>query len=161
MLKFHRKVNSKENLIGVYITTKEFDKHASDVYQFYNDLFEIEKKRAIIPYPLIMLVDPTLEDNHLSLKILNVVSAFLPKQPIFCELTYSYSVSDFQRNGLDVLFYGQEHTDTLSILSNLQDRSNEEIKEMMDNQKLLSNKALMQRNFDEVIRNLKECEDYI
>lgn len=31
----------------------------------------------------------------------------------------------------------------------------------MDSQKLLSNKALMIKNFEEVVENLKECDDYI
>jgi hypothetical protein len=31
----------------------------------------------------------------------------------------------------------------------------------MENQKLLSNKGLMLKNFEEVIENLKECENYI
>jgi len=31
----------------------------------------------------------------------------------------------------------------------------------MDNQRLLSNKALMLKNFEEVVANLQECETYI
>mmetsp|Transcript_17442 Transcript_17442/g.16646 ORF Transcript_17442/g.16646 Transcript_17442/m.16646 type:complete len:165 (+) Transcript_17442:465-959(+) len=108
-----------------------------------------------------MLVDPKLEDNHLSLKILNLVSSFLQKSPLFCELSYSYAIQDYHKSGLDVLFYGQDHNDTLSILSTHKDRSEEEIISLMSNQQLLSNKELMIRNFNEVIKNLKECESYI
>jgi hypothetical protein len=39
------------------------------------------------------------------------------KNPIFCELSYAFALDNYQRSGLDVLFYGQEHFDTLAILS--------------------------------------------
>jgi len=35
------------------------------------------------------------------------------------------------------------------------------VSELMKNQKLLSNKDLMVRNFGELIHNLKECEEYV
>ncbi len=31
----------------------------------------------------------------------------------------------------------------------------------MENQKLLTNKGLLQKNFKEVVDNLKDCENYI
>lgn len=40
-----------------------------------------------------MMVDPTLSDNKLSIKILNLVSSFLKKIPIFCELNYTFAMS--------------------------------------------------------------------
>jgi hypothetical protein len=64
-----------------------------------------------------MMVDPSLQENKLSIKILNLVSGFLKKNPIFCELNYKFALDNFQKTGLDVLFYGQEHFDTLAILS--------------------------------------------
>lgn len=60
-----------------------------------------------------------------------------------------------------MLFYGQEHYDTLAILSKKDDMTHEQVSELMKNQKLLSNKDLMIRNFGELIENLKECETYI
>lgn len=41
------------------------------------------------------------------------------------------------------------------------DMSNEKVKDLMTNQKLLSNKDLMIKNLDNLINNLNECEDYI
>ena len=41
----------------------------------------------------------------------------MTRNPIFCELSYSFALDHYQRSGLDVLFYGQEHFDTLAILS--------------------------------------------
>ena len=75
-----------------------------------------------------------------------------------CELTYSFALDNIQKTGLDVLFYGQEHYDTLAILSKKDDVTHEQVSELMTNQKLLSNKDLMIRNFGELIENLKECE---
>ena len=41
------------------------------------------------------------------------------------------------------------------------DMSNEKVKDLMTNQRLLSNKDLMVKNLDNLINNLSECEDYI
>lgn len=119
-----------------------------------------------------MMVDPSLQENKLSikvrlsfksfsLKILNLVSSFLKKSPVFCEVSYKFALDNFQRSGLDVLFYGQEHNDTLAILSMKDDMTNEKIKDLMLNQKLLKNKDLMIKNLSNLTQSLKECEDYI
>jgi len=39
MLKFHRKVNPNEGLLGVYISCKKLDEHGLAVVQYFNDLF--------------------------------------------------------------------------------------------------------------------------
>jgi len=106
MMKFHRKVNSKEGLLGMYISSNYLDEHGLSVVKYYQQLFQQEKKKAVIPFPLVMMVDPLLEDNKLSIKILNLVSSFLSKNPIFCELSFSYAINDYHKSGLDVLFYG-------------------------------------------------------
>ncbi len=41
------------------------------------------------------------------------------------------------------------------------DMSNDKVKDLMTNQKLLSNRDLMIKNLDNLIHNLNECEDYI
>ena len=41
----------------------------------------------------------------------------MTKNPIFCELSHAFTLDNYQRSGLDILFYGQEHFDTLAILS--------------------------------------------
>jgi hypothetical protein len=96
-------------------------------------LFEKERKKAVIPFPLVMMVDPLLEDNKLSIKVFNLVSSMLKKNPIFCELSFSYAVSEFHKSGLDVLFYGQFHNDTLSILSSNQEKSEQDLKNLLAN----------------------------
>lgn len=60
-----------------------------------------------------------------------------------------------------MLFYGQDHYDTLAILSMKDDMKETKVADLMSNQKLLSNKDLLIRNFGQLIENLKECEDYI
>ena len=49
----------------------------------------------------------------------------------------------------------------MAILQQRQDVSQDEIRNLMENQKLLSNKDLMLKNFKEVTENLKEAEEYI
>ena len=49
----------------------------------------------------------------------------------------------------------------MAILSKKDDISYSELTDAMAKQKLLSNKDLMIRNFEELIYNLKECENYI
>jgi len=63
-----------------------------------------------------------------------------------------------------VLFYGQEHFDTLAILSQKDDvdmMSEGRIGDLMKNQKLFSNKELMTRNLQQLTVNMQECEAYI
>lgn len=71
----------------------------------------------------------------------------------------------YQRSGLDVLFYGQEHFDTLAILSQRPGEddqiSESKIGDLMKNQKLFSNKELLLRNLSQLCLNMTECETYI
>jgi transcription initiation factor IIE alpha subunit len=92
---------------------------------------------------------------------LNLVSSFLKRNPIFCELNYKFALDNFHKTGLDVLFYGQEHFDTLAILSMKQEMTKEKVADLMTNQRLLSNKDLMIKNLEQLIENLRECETYI
>lgn len=64
---------------------------------------------------------------------MNLVSGFLKNNPILCELSYSFAIDNYQKTGLDVLFYGQEHFDTLAILSRHEDMKNEEVSDLMKN----------------------------
>jgi uncharacterized protein len=68
---------------------------------------------------------------------------------------------DFEKSGLDVLFFGQNHYDTMAILQQREDVAQDQIGQLNQNQKLLSNKSLMLKNFNEVIDNLNDCESYI
>lgn len=60
-----------------------------------------------------------------------------------------------------MLFYGQEHYDTMAILDDKRDYDADMIGEMIKNQKVLKNRQLMLKNFDKLIENLTDCENYI
>ena len=90
-----------------------------------------------------------------------MVTSFLPTDPLFGELQYKFAVDNISKTGFDILFYGQEHYDTLAILSKKEDIPYDKVTENLAKQRLLSNKDLLIRNFEELIYNLKECENYI
>lgn len=69
MMKFHRKVNPKEGLLGMYISSKNLDEHGLANVAYFSEFFQNEKKRALIPFPLIMMVDPSLQENKLSITV--------------------------------------------------------------------------------------------
>lgn len=85
------------------------------------------------------------------------------KITVFAECPFSFELDEFEKTGLDVIFFGQNHYDTMAILQQRRGKeiTQEEVGSLMDNQKLLSNKALMIKNFEEVVENLKECDSYI
>jgi len=70
MLKFHRKVNPKEGLLGMYISSKKLDEHGMRLLSYFSQLFQNEKKKAPIPFPLVMMVDPSLRENRLEIKVI-------------------------------------------------------------------------------------------
>lgn len=70
-------------------------------------------------------------------------------------------MKDFHKTGLDVIFYGQEHFDTMAIVSERQQPKQSEIGKLLSEQRLLSDRQLLSRNFDELIQSLDECDDYI
>ena len=76
MLKFHRKVNPNEGLLGMYISCKKLDKHGLALVAYFQELFQNEKKKALLSFPLIMMVDPTLSENKLSIKVIIPPSNF-------------------------------------------------------------------------------------
>jgi len=86
----------------------------------------------------------------------------MEKCPIFSELPFKFRLDNPAETGLDVLFYGQEHCDTMSILSDKREQlSTDSLKEMEKNQKMLKNRELMRRNFRELREGLDECDDYV
>jgi hypothetical protein len=92
---------------------------------------------------------------------LNIHSLFLPECPLFSEMPYKFNLQNFEKSGLDVLFYGQEHFDTMAILDDKREISQSTIGDLMKNQKILSNRQLMLKNFRKLIENLDDCEDYV
>lgn len=79
----------------------------------------------------------------------------------FAEVPFSFQTKDFEKSGLDVLFFGQDHYDTMAILQQRNEITQEGMGTLMKDQKLFTNKEMMLRNFKEVVDNLSDCEDYI
>jgi len=75
MLKFHRKVNPKEGLIGFYKTGSVLDETTLSIYQYYLQLLQDSKNKGLLSQPLLFLIDPTMQANRLSIKILSFISA--------------------------------------------------------------------------------------
>lgn len=47
---------------------------------------------------------------------MNLHSTYFMQCPFFSELPYKFNLDNIDRTGMDVLFYGQEHYDTMAIL---------------------------------------------
>lgn len=70
MLKFHRKVNPKEALVGLYISGQEIDLTAVNLFQYYQSISKDKKNGSpLAGSPLILLIDPTMQNNRLSIKV--------------------------------------------------------------------------------------------
>ena len=70
MLKFQRKVNPQEGLIGLYKSGNEIDKDTITLwYAFMNRLMKDPKNKGLMPQPLLLLIDPTMNDNKLSMQV--------------------------------------------------------------------------------------------
>lgn len=69
MLKFHRKVNPKEGLIGFYKTGSALDDTTLSIYQYYLQLLQDPKNKGLLSQPLLFLIDPTMQSNRLSIKV--------------------------------------------------------------------------------------------
>lgn len=81
--------------------------------------------------------------------------------PVFAECAFSFTMQNFEKAGLDILFFGQEHFDTMAILQQREDVAQSEYSGLIEAQKLLNNKDLMLKNFKEVVANLEDCDSYI
>lgn len=69
MLKFHRKVNPKEGLIGFYKTGSIIDDSTSSIYYYYTRLLKDPKNKGLVNQPMLFLIDPTMKQNRLSIKV--------------------------------------------------------------------------------------------
>lgn len=69
MLKFYRKVNPKEGLLGIYISSQNLDEAGLHIVGYFSQFFNDKKNKAQIQFPLVMCVDPTLQGNQLSIKV--------------------------------------------------------------------------------------------
>ena len=70
MLKFQRKVNPKEGLIGLYKSGNDIDKDTITLwYEYMARLMKDSKNKGLMPQPLLLLIDPTMQDNKLTMKV--------------------------------------------------------------------------------------------
>ena len=88
-------------------------------------------------------------------------SLYLEDCPLFSELPYRFDISNFDQTGLDLIFFGQEYLDTMAINEDKRDISLETLNDLVKSQKIISNRDMMLSNFNRLIENLTECEDYL
>ena len=100
------------------------------------------------------MYDYTPEGENESIKSIEQVQ-------VFAECPFKITLKDFEQSGLDLIFYNQDNYDTMAILQDKSDMDNDEITKGKNEQKLLSNRDLLSKNFTEVISNLAECEKYV
>lgn len=88
MLKFHKKVNPKEGLVGLYFSSNLISIHVMEIFMYFIELFKDKKNRAHLPAPLLMLVDPTMQDNRMSIKVstLHILCALVSLMKYIAEL---------------------------------------------------------------------------
>jgi len=106
MLKFHKGLNDQEALLGVYVSTCKLDKECMVVFSYIRDLFLNQKVKSPLQSPIMLMFDPSLQNNRLTVKILNVHSFYLEDCPLFSELPFKFNLSNIEQSGLDILFYG-------------------------------------------------------
>lgn len=80
--------------------------------------------------------------------------------PLFSEMPFKFNMTNFAQTGLDILFYGQEFYDTMAILDNnsTRDINKDNIGELKESQRILSNRAVMHKNLSKLVENLQDCE---
>ena len=50
---------------------------------------------------------------------------------VFAELPYKINLKEFEKTGLDVIFYGQDHVDTMAIMQDKTQPTQAKIRELM------------------------------
>ena len=60
----------------MYISCQKFDEHGLQLVSYFSDLFQSDKKKALIPFPLVMMVDPSLQGNRLQIKVIFIETLF-------------------------------------------------------------------------------------
>jgi len=108
MLKFYSNVNPNEGLVGMYISSVVFDALTTAAVGHYHSLFNKEEKskNALLPSPVILMIDPKLSKSHMPLKVYYTANTFLKDLPMFCELRHEFEMEEVDETGLDILYYG-------------------------------------------------------
>lgn len=105
------------------MTGESLEQAQVTLFTFYSKLTSEKKNKALLRSPLLLLIDPTMQNNQLSIKVLSLVTN-RQKITVFAECPFSFELAEFEQTGLDIIFFGQNHFDTMAIL---QQRKGKEI----------------------------------
>ncbi len=83
------------------------------------------------------------------------------ESPLFSEIPFKFNLNHTDQTGLDVLFYGQDHYDTMTIVDDRRNISQETIGDLRKDQRILSNRNVMLKNLKALTDSLTECEEYV
>ena len=64
--------------------------------------------------------------------MLNIQSFYLEECPLFSELPYKFNLENFGQTGLDMVFFGQEYSDTMAILDDKRDINVDQLNEIIE-----------------------------
>lgn len=104
------------------------------ILQYFTNLFKNKEVRSPLSMPILLLFDPELSNNKLDIKVLTLHSFFLSECPLFSEMPFKFNLQNIEKTGLDVLFYGQDHLDTMAILDDKREINQDTIGDMMKTQ---------------------------
>lgn len=82
------------------------------IVQYFIELLSNKVVVSPLVTPIVLMFDPELNNNKLDVKVLNIHSTYLQKQPMLSEMPFKFNLENYEKSGLDVLFYGQEYYDT-------------------------------------------------
>lgn len=82
------------------------------IVQYFIELLNNKIVNSPLITPIVLMFDPELNNNKLDIKVLNIHSLYLQKLPMLSEMPFKFNLENYERSGLDVLFYGQEYYDT-------------------------------------------------
>jgi translation initiation factor 3 subunit F len=124
MLLLHKRVNSKETVIGWYSTGNEITDLINEIHNTFPS--EVE--------PVLLLVDTSLSDKKLGIKVFK--RSYMGSENMFLELPCETKYFEAENSGLDIISSNRDNTDneTLKILSDMDnlEKSILQIQSMLD-----------------------------
>jgi len=110
MLTLHKRVNSKETVIGWYSTGNEITDITNNIHNTFPS--EVE--------PVLLLVDTTLSDKKLGIKVFK--RSYMGSENMFLELPCETKYFEAENSGLDIISSARDantDNDTIKILSDI------------------------------------------
>lgn len=161
MLKFYSNVNPGEGLVGMYISSVNFDQLTVSAIAHYHSLFQKDEKakNALLPSPVILMIDPRSSSAQMPLKVYYTANTFLSDIPMFCELQHSFEIENVDESGLDILNFGQHHAETLAMVA--ESIESKKAQELIFKQKLQNNHEYLKKNIGNLLTCLSSFESYI